>query len=70
MNVHELMRLHVEALFTHDANGQLLRGNEPSGAEAPRFFLGRTADGPLIRFRHDVDETCGASSRPRRMTTP
>jgi GNAT superfamily N-acetyltransferase len=56
MNVRELMRLHVEALFTHDAKGRLLRGNEPSRAEAPRFFLGRTADGPLIRFRHDVDE--------------
>lgn len=55
MNVRELMRLHVEALFTHDAKGQLLRGNEPNGAEAPRFFLGRTADGSVIRFRHDVD---------------
>ena len=55
-NVRELMRLHVEALFTHDALGQLLRGNEPSGADAPRFFLGRTADGSVIRFRHDVDD--------------
>jgi len=56
MYVRDLMRLHVEALFTHDANNRLLRGNEPSGAEAPRFFLGRTADGPVIRFRHDVDD--------------
>ena len=56
MNVRDLMRLHVEALFTHDANNRLLRGNEPSGAEAPRFFLGRTADGPVIRFRHDLDD--------------
>ena len=50
----ELMRLHVEALFTHDVNGRLLRVNEPNGASAPRFFLGRTADGCMLRFRHDV----------------
>lgn len=55
-NVRELMRLHVEALFTHDARAQLLRGNEPNGSDAPRFFLGRTAGGPVIRFRHDVNE--------------
>jgi len=30
--------------------------NEPGGAAAPRFFLGRTADGNVWRFRHDVDE--------------
>jgi hypothetical protein len=48
------MTLHVEALFTHDAAGRLLRVNEPDGAEAPRFFLGLTADGAVRRFRHDV----------------
>lgn len=48
------MRLHVEALFTHDAEGQLVRANEPGGAPAPRFFLGRTKDGPVWRFRHDI----------------
>ena len=50
----ELMRLHVEALFTHDAAGDLVRVNEPGGAPAPRFFLGRTADGDVLRFRGDV----------------
>ena len=50
----ELMRLHMEALYLHDANGQLVATNEPSGAPAPRFFLGRTADGWLCRYRHDV----------------
>jgi RimJ/RimL family protein N-acetyltransferase len=49
------MVLHVEALFTHDAERHLVKVNEPNGASAPRFFLGRTADGPLWRFRHDVD---------------
>ncbi len=49
------MRLHVEALFTHDAHGDLVRVNEPRGADAPRFFLGTTREGALWRFRHDVD---------------
>jgi RimJ/RimL family protein N-acetyltransferase len=49
------MLLHVEALFTHDAEGHLVRVNEPHGAPAPRFFLGRTVDGAVRRFRHDVD---------------
>jgi RimJ/RimL family protein N-acetyltransferase len=50
------MRAHVEAEFTHDAEGDLVRVNEPDGAPAPRFFLGRTVDGTLWRFRHDVDQ--------------
>lgn len=52
----DLMRLHVEALFAHDARGRLLRVNEPGGAPAPRFFLGRTVEGDVCRFRHDVDD--------------
>ena len=48
------MRFHVEALFTHDAEGRLLRVNEPDGAPAPRFFLGRTAEGVVLRCRYDV----------------
>ena len=54
----ELMRLHVEALFTHDAARRMLHVNEPGGKNAPRFFIGQTADGAVMRFRHDVnDET-------------
>jgi GNAT superfamily N-acetyltransferase len=49
-----LMRLHIEALFTHDAEGNLDRINEPNGAPAPRLFVGRTVDGVVRRFRHDV----------------
>jgi RimJ/RimL family protein N-acetyltransferase len=55
VNHRELMRLHVEALFTHDGGGDLGRVNEPGGAPAPRFFIGRTADGAMWRFRHDVE---------------
>lgn len=50
----ELMRMHVEALFTHDAEGRMRRINEPRGREAPRFFLGRTGAGKVWRFRHDL----------------
>jgi RimJ/RimL family protein N-acetyltransferase len=49
------MRMHVEAEFTHDMAGDLGRVNEPNGAPAPRFFLGRTPDGDVWRFRHDVN---------------
>ncbi|HEX8946355.1 MAG TPA: GNAT family N-acetyltransferase [Gemmatimonadaceae bacterium] len=51
----DLMQLHVEALFTHDAAGDIVRVNEPGGARAPRFFLGLTVDGAVLRFRDDVD---------------
>lgn len=57
----ELMRLHVEALFTHDANGDLRAVNEPGGAPVPRVFVGRTADGTEWRVRHDVDEATRAA---------
>src|ERR1700692_793460 len=50
----ELMLSHVEAEFTHDAQGCLLRVNDAGAAPAPRFFLGRTAEGSLLRFRHDL----------------
>src|SRR6185503_4573834 len=52
------MALHVGALFTHDAKGNMLRVNEPNGRGgiAPRLFLGYTKDGVLLRFRSDVDE--------------
>jgi hypothetical protein len=50
------MRLHIDALFTHDERGRLLRVNEPGGGEAPRFFLGKTAEGVEWRVRFDVDD--------------
>jgi len=52
----ELMRIHLDALFTRDAGGRLLRVNEPDGKEAPRFFLGRTREGNELRFRADLPE--------------
>ena len=55
MNDRELMRAHIEALFTLDRNGRMLRINEPRGNRAPRFFLGRTVVGNEWRFRDDID---------------
>jgi hypothetical protein len=44
MNDRELMRIHVEALFTRDAAGRLLRVNEPNGArEQAHSAAARTA---------------------------
>jgi hypothetical protein len=67
----EYMRLHVEAEFTHDMHGQLTRVNDPTGAAAPRFFLGQTAEGVVRRFRHDVPEVVRrkleAASTPHRI---
>ena len=54
-NHRDLMQFHVQALFTHDADGDLVRVNEPHGPAAPRFFFGRTQHGSVLRFRHDVD---------------
>jgi RimJ/RimL family protein N-acetyltransferase len=52
------MSLHVQALFTHDAHSRLVRVNEPGGGGlAPRFYLGRTREGNLWRFRADVPAT-------------
>jgi hypothetical protein len=50
-----LMRLHVAALFTQDARDRLVSVNQPAGGPAPRFFLGRTADGAVSFVRNDVD---------------
>lgn len=50
----DIMRLHVDAEFTHDAAGDLVSTNEPTAAIAPRFFLGQTALGFVVRFRCDV----------------
>ena len=52
----ELMQMHVEALFTHDERGRIVRVNEFNGKPASRFFIGRTPKGNVIRVRADVDD--------------
>jgi len=54
------MTRHVEAAFTHDRNSRLLTINEPwdGTVPAPRFFLGRTIDGKIVkRYRRDMADT-------------
>ncbi len=50
-----LLDMHVEALFTHDADGCIMRSNEPHpNRRAPRFFFGRSLGGNRWRFRDDL----------------
>ncbi len=56
MDHRELMLAHATALFTHDSRENLVCVNDPAGDVAPRFFLGMTADGPLVMFGTDVDQ--------------
>jgi hypothetical protein len=50
----ELMRMHIEALYTHDDRLRMESVNELEGVAASRFFLGRTIKGKLWRFRTDI----------------
>lgn len=56
MSALEWMRLHVEALYRHDARGRIVSSNEWQPAPAPRFHLGRTSEGLEHRFRADLPD--------------
>ena len=59
----EMMRRHVGALYTFDARGRMTGVNQWDGGIAPRFFLGRTAEGQVACLRSDVpDDLVGALS--------
>ena len=60
-NALQCIALQVATLFVSDANGRLRYINEPGYAEAeldraPRFFMGRTLEGNVWRFRHDLPD--------------
>src|SRR5262249_21381427 len=60
----ELINLQTEALFVHDADGKLLRINEPEPeppSPAPHFFLGRSRAGHVWRTRFDVPDDLAAT---------
>jgi GNAT superfamily N-acetyltransferase len=59
----ELMRVHLDALYTYDAEGRMSHVNEARGPRAPRVFLGRTPAGHEMRSRADVPESTLASIR-------
>jgi hypothetical protein len=53
-NVLELMELQARALFIQDGNNFIREINDMYHAPAPRFFLGRTMEGNVLRFRFDL----------------
>lgn len=55
-NALELMQMQAKALFTHDEKNFIREINNMYHAPAPRFFLGRTMEGNVMRFRYDLPE--------------
>ena len=49
-----LLEIQVSTLFRCDAFGRLMSLNEIASPVAPRFFLGRTQGGNLLRLRQDL----------------
>ena len=49
-----LLEIQVSTLYRCDAFGRLMSLNEPSSSPAPRFFLGRTQSGNLLRLHQDL----------------
>ncbi len=54
----QLMSIHVATLFTCDADGRILSLRRPWSRPggAPRFFMGRSHDGNVWLFRHDIPD--------------
>jgi hypothetical protein len=57
----ELIGIQIAALFVSDTDGRLRYIAEPGYEEAelepaPRFFMGRTKEGTVWRFRHDLPD--------------
>lgn len=50
----QLLALQITTLFLVDSQQRLQSINEPDPPPAPRFFLGRTSEGNLWRFRADL----------------
>jgi hypothetical protein len=52
----DLVLKRVEALYRCDHRGRLVSINQWNGGAAPRFYLMRTADGVVCRFRGDLPD--------------
>jgi GNAT superfamily N-acetyltransferase len=59
----ELIRRHVDVLFTRDSSGRLVADNEPDGDRAPRLHLARGRSSALMAFREDVPDGLAARWR-------
>jgi hypothetical protein len=72
------MTIQINTLYRCDTDGRLRSINEPGDPCAPRFFLGRTCEGNLWRFRHDlpsdtvvrVEQLCQAEPIAADLTRP
>ncbi len=49
-----LMEMQITALYRCDAYGRLQSRNGQRGGKAPRFFMGRTQGGNILRLRDDL----------------
>lgn len=49
-----LMSMRAPTLYCLDSDNHLLSVNEPGLPQAPRFFMGRTNQGNIWHFRHDL----------------
>ena len=49
-----LMEMQINALYKCDAYGRLQSRNQAGGGKAPRFFMGRTQAGNVLRLRDDL----------------
>jgi hypothetical protein len=66
----DLMNVHVHTSYTHDANLRIDAINDWVDGRAPRFWLGRTSQGVIWRFRADLpDDLCSELTRLCRAET-
>ncbi|GIO29322.1 MULTISPECIES: GNAT family N-acetyltransferase [Paenibacillus] len=52
----ELMEVQANVLFNHNEDGRMTTINEPSAKSAPRFFMGITKQGLVVRYHETLDE--------------
>ena len=69
------MQIHVSALYRHDERSRLLAVNEPGPPRPddplpPRLYVGRTRDGLIWRFRHDLPASLVAELEPMLAAEP
>ncbi len=57
----ELIHIQYSGLYNLDEYGRMLSLNEPGAPPAPRFFMGRTAQGHLVRFHAEVPDDLARS---------
>src|SRR4051812_34768056 len=78
LTLSELAELHINTLYRTDVNGRLLTTNESEERPAPFFYMVRTLEGNVWRFRYDVpaaaaeelDRLCRAEPPATKLAQP